>query len=325
MKTRQASGQPRPPRQSRGMAAPLFMAFPALAGTARSWSSEYPTLLFKRGKEDRLYDIDGNRYLDFALDGGRLLFGHAPSFLTQAVKNALSGGELDGLPALALSRFHTVLRRIIPGLDGWRLHFVPDPAVARVMLAEAFPGWTPLRPETLVVRGDRTALDARLEKLEAGGNPLILDEGDSFLTGGFSSLAGERQPEGALLGGILGFSLLLLRPGHDLEPLPWLPDRVSLTRAVERMRAVAGPRAPYGRIAALARLFAERYRGTISGWCGFSPKIGLTPAAREELLREGFLLEASGQVHFCSCHTDAALLRLVKLLEQLQTKKDNDT
>lgn len=299
------------------MALPLLEAYPALSVSARPWSEDIPTPLFKRGKEDRVYDIDGNRYLDFDLDGGRLVFGHAPSFMTQPVKNALSGGELEGLPALVLARFHAVLRRLIPGLEAWRLHFVPDPGVARLMLEEAFPGWAPLRPETLLDRGDSSALDTRLAKLEAGGTPLILDEGESFLTCGFSTLAGERQPEGALLGGIMGLSLLLLRPGHDREPRPWLPDRISLTRAVERIRAAGGPRAPYGRLAALARLFAERYRGTISGWRGFSPKIELGPEARQALLHKGFLLGTSGYVHFCACHTDAALLRLIRQLEQV--------
>ncbi|MGB8168208.1 MAG: aminotransferase class III-fold pyridoxal phosphate-dependent enzyme [Chthoniobacteraceae bacterium] len=42
-------------------------------------------LYFERGAGSRLWDVDGNEYIDFAIGQGALLFGHAPAGLAEAI------------------------------------------------------------------------------------------------------------------------------------------------------------------------------------------------------------------------------------------------
>ena len=44
----------------------------------------------KKGKGATLVDADGNRYVDYVMSYGPLLFGHAPAAVTAAVRRALS-------------------------------------------------------------------------------------------------------------------------------------------------------------------------------------------------------------------------------------------
>src|SRR6202022_765628 len=51
-------------------------------------------LVFERGEAARLYDLDGNVYLDYALGMGPNILGHAPASVIRAVADSLSGGQL---------------------------------------------------------------------------------------------------------------------------------------------------------------------------------------------------------------------------------------
>src|SRR5579871_2291256 len=42
-------------------------------------------LYFARGAGSRLWDVDGNEYIDFQTGQGALLFGHAPEGLAEAI------------------------------------------------------------------------------------------------------------------------------------------------------------------------------------------------------------------------------------------------
>ncbi len=49
-----------------------------------------------RGEGARVYDIDGNEYVDITMGFGALLFGHSPSFLIEALEQQLKKGTLLG-------------------------------------------------------------------------------------------------------------------------------------------------------------------------------------------------------------------------------------
>src|SRR5258705_13740496 len=42
-------------------------------------------LYFERGKGPRVWDVDGNEYIDFQIGQGALLYGHAPAGLADAI------------------------------------------------------------------------------------------------------------------------------------------------------------------------------------------------------------------------------------------------
>jgi len=51
--------------------------------------SELPhPLFFQSGKGSRLYDIDGNEYIDYVLGQGPLLLGHSPRPVLDAVRSS---------------------------------------------------------------------------------------------------------------------------------------------------------------------------------------------------------------------------------------------
>lgn len=55
--------------------------------------SELPVpLFFTRAKDGRMWDVDGNEYVDYVQGMGPNLFGHAPEFLNEAVARAMRNG-----------------------------------------------------------------------------------------------------------------------------------------------------------------------------------------------------------------------------------------
>lgn len=53
-----------------------------------------PPLFFARGQGSVLYDVDGNRYVDYVLGQGPLILGHSPAPVLEAVQKALEEGQL---------------------------------------------------------------------------------------------------------------------------------------------------------------------------------------------------------------------------------------
>jgi amino acid adenylation domain-containing protein/non-ribosomal peptide synthase protein (TIGR01720 family) len=68
----------------------------ATAGYHPLWKElQYP-LLVEKGQGARIWDVDGNEYVDLTSGFGALLFGHSPAFLTEAVVGQISQGMLLG-------------------------------------------------------------------------------------------------------------------------------------------------------------------------------------------------------------------------------------
>ena len=51
-------------------------------------------LFFERAEGARLYDVDGNSYVDYVLGMGPIILGHAPPTVVRAVAESLAGGQL---------------------------------------------------------------------------------------------------------------------------------------------------------------------------------------------------------------------------------------
>ncbi|HEY3061828.1 MAG TPA: aspartate aminotransferase family protein [Chloroflexota bacterium] len=59
----------------------------------RQWGQPVP-LVFERASGSRLYDVDGNSYVDYALGMGPNILGHAPEPVLRAVADSLGQGQL---------------------------------------------------------------------------------------------------------------------------------------------------------------------------------------------------------------------------------------
>lgn len=51
-------------------------------------------IFYERGEGSRLYDVDGNVFIDYALANGPIILGHAPEAVLQAVRDTLDMGQL---------------------------------------------------------------------------------------------------------------------------------------------------------------------------------------------------------------------------------------
>src|SRR3712207_5845629 len=51
-----------------------------------------------RGQGARIWDVDGNKYLDFVLAWGPLVLGHAPPVVLEALERTMRDGTSFGIP-----------------------------------------------------------------------------------------------------------------------------------------------------------------------------------------------------------------------------------
>jgi glutamate-1-semialdehyde 2,1-aminomutase len=63
----------------------------------QSFARPYP-LYMTHGRGSKLYDVDGNEFIDYLLNYGLLILGHSPEILNDAVKSQLVKGTAFGEP-----------------------------------------------------------------------------------------------------------------------------------------------------------------------------------------------------------------------------------
>jgi glutamate-1-semialdehyde 2,1-aminomutase len=94
----------------------------------------------KRAKGSRLYDVDGNSYIDYVLSWGPMILGHAPGLIIKAIARAAANGTSYGAPTELEVRLATLISRAIPSMEQVRLVSSGTEAVmSAVRLARA---WT---------------------------------------------------------------------------------------------------------------------------------------------------------------------------------------
>lgn len=62
------------------------------AGFRHLWKEMCYPLVVERGQGARIYDVDGNEYIDLTMGFGALMFGHSPDFQVEALHDAVSKG-----------------------------------------------------------------------------------------------------------------------------------------------------------------------------------------------------------------------------------------
>ncbi len=95
-------------------------AINALAGGVSSQvrASETPVpLFFQRGAGSRLWDVDGNEYVDFVMGQGPNIFGHSPEFLNEAVRAAIEQGVVFAGQHEAELDVAETIKRIVPSAE----------------------------------------------------------------------------------------------------------------------------------------------------------------------------------------------------------------
>jgi len=98
-------------------------------------------LFISRGRGSRIYDLDGNEYLDFCMSWGALILGHADPQLTALLKNIIERGTSYGCPTLAETELARLIIAAIPSVE--KIRFVSsgtEAVMSAVRAARAYTG-----------------------------------------------------------------------------------------------------------------------------------------------------------------------------------------
>ena len=106
----------------------------------RSLIDPYPVFM-DHGRGSRVYDVDGNEYLDFLLSYGPLILGHCPDPVVKAVKGQLDRGTAFGTPHELEIELSRLVCELVPSVDLVRYSNSGSEAVQAVLrLARAYTG-----------------------------------------------------------------------------------------------------------------------------------------------------------------------------------------
>ncbi len=96
---------------------------------------------YERAQGARLYDVDGNVYIDYALGMGPAILGHAPRTVVEAVAASLRSGQLYAGQHRAEVELAQEIARLVPCAQKVRLSLTGSEAVqAALRIARAYTG-----------------------------------------------------------------------------------------------------------------------------------------------------------------------------------------
>lgn len=98
-------------------------------------------LFIERGEGPYLYDVDGNRYVDYVLSWGPLILGHAHPYVVRALRTAAEKGTSFGAPSPLEVELAEKVRSFMPRIE--MLRFVnsgTEATMSALRLARAFTG-----------------------------------------------------------------------------------------------------------------------------------------------------------------------------------------
>ena len=98
-------------------------------------------IVAERGEGSRIWDVDGNEYIDFVLSWGPLVLGHASPIVLDALDQAMRSGTSFGMPTGLEIRLAELIRARMPHVEMMR--FVSsgtEATMSAIRLARAFTG-----------------------------------------------------------------------------------------------------------------------------------------------------------------------------------------
>ena len=107
-------------------------AFGAVGGTP---------IVFERGEGAYLYDVDGNRYVDYVGSWGPLILGHAHPRVIESIHSAVSRGTSFGAPTEAENRLAELIIDAVPSIELVRLvNSGTEATMSAIRLARGYTG-----------------------------------------------------------------------------------------------------------------------------------------------------------------------------------------
>lgn len=87
-------------------------AFKAVGGTP---------LFISKAKDSKIYDVDGNEYIDYVLSWGPLILGHAHSKVVKALRKAVLSGTSYGAPTPMEIELAILIKKAMPSIEKIRM------------------------------------------------------------------------------------------------------------------------------------------------------------------------------------------------------------
>jgi glutamate-1-semialdehyde 2,1-aminomutase len=98
-------------------------------------------LFFARGAGPHLFDVDGNRYIDYVMSWGPLILGHADPRTVAAVREAAGDGTSFGAPNPHEVELAGLVVEMVPGIEKVRMvNSGTEATLSALRLARAFTG-----------------------------------------------------------------------------------------------------------------------------------------------------------------------------------------
>lgn len=104
-------------------------------------SVDMDPIFMERGKGSKIYDIDGNEYIDYVLSWGPLILGHANNTVTGALNKAVLNGTSFGAPTELENKMAELVIDRVPSIEMVRMvSSGTEATLAALRLARGFTG-----------------------------------------------------------------------------------------------------------------------------------------------------------------------------------------
>ncbi|WLR46110.1 glutamate-1-semialdehyde 2,1-aminomutase [Halobacillus litoralis] len=84
-------------------------------------SVQMDPIFMEKGAGSKLYDLDGNEYIDYVLSFGPLILGHADEKVTEALTKATANGTSFGAPTEMENKLASLVRERVPSIEMLRM------------------------------------------------------------------------------------------------------------------------------------------------------------------------------------------------------------
>jgi len=119
-----------------------------------------------KAKGSRIYDVDGNSYIDYCMGYGPLILGHANEKVRRAVEERLENGWLYGTPVEVEIEFARLIAELYPSID--MVRFVNTGSEATMTALRLAKGFTGKKKFIKIEGGFHGAHDSVLVKAGSG-------------------------------------------------------------------------------------------------------------------------------------------------------------
>ncbi|MEJ5228083.1 glutamate-1-semialdehyde 2,1-aminomutase [Thermodesulfovibrio sp.] len=98
-------------------------------------------LFISKAKGSKIYDVDGNEYIDYVLSWGPLILGHAHSSVVKALKKAAERGTSYGAPTKLEIELAELVKNAFPSIEKLRMvNSGTEATMSAIRLARGFTG-----------------------------------------------------------------------------------------------------------------------------------------------------------------------------------------